>query len=110
MAREARDASRLELAAQLDAYSRVLEWHQARQELDDGDVRSATAIERGELDSDGSGAQDDRRRRHAVHLQRLIAREDRLTVRGNPRELFRARARGDDDRPRLHRHRVAGWR
>ena len=110
VAGEAGDATRLELLAKLDADRRVLERHQARKELHDGHVRSAAAVERSELDTDGSRTEHDRRRGNAVHLQRLIAGEDRLAICGNARKLLRARSGGDDDRPCVDRDRIAGAR
>ena len=87
---QAADPTRLELLAQLAPDRLVLERHQPRRHLDDGDIAAGAAPEGGELHPHRAGAEHDGARRHAVEKEGVVAGEQLLTVGGDVGQLPRA--------------------
>ena len=75
----------------------VLDRQDLRQHLDHGHLGAERAVERGELDADGAGADDQQRFRHALRHHGLEIGPDQLLVRLEARQHARPRAGGDDD-------------
>ena len=75
----------------------VLDRHESRQELHHRDVAAEPREDRGELHADRAAAQDRHALRHLAQMDRLVARDDSLSVDLNPRHTARRRAGRDDD-------------
>ena len=91
------DALLLEALAREGRDLGVLDRQDLRQHLDHGHLGADRAIERGELDADGAGADHQQRLRHAVRHHRLEIGPDQLLVGLEARQHARPRAGGDDD-------------
>src|SRR5258705_2162914 len=97
------DALLLERLLQLRRDRLVLDWHQPRQQLDDGDLAAEAPVDRRELDADRAAAHDDERLRHVLQPDRLVARDDPRAIDLDARDAARRRARRDDYLLRLER-------
>ena len=75
----------------------VLDGQDLRQHLDHRHLGAERAVERGELDADRAGADDQQRLRHAVRHHRLEIGPDQLPVGLEPGQHARPRAGRDDD-------------
>ncbi len=75
----------------------ILHRQDLRQHLDHRHLGAERAIERGELDADGAGADHQQRLRHLVRVHRLEIGPDQLLVGLEPRQHARPRAGRDDD-------------
>ena len=76
---------------------RVLDRQDLRQHLDHRHVAAEVAVERGELDADRAGADDQQRLRDRLRHHRFEIGPDQLLVRLEPGQHARPRAGGDDD-------------
>ena len=91
------DALLLETLARESGDLGVLDRQDLRQHLDHRHLGAERAVERGELDADGAGADHQQRLRHAVRHHGLEIGPDQLLVRLETRQHARPRAGGDDD-------------
>ena len=100
-ARMRRDALLPERLLQLRRDRLVLDGHQARQQLEDGDLRAEAVEDRAELHADRAAAENHHRLRHFLQVNGLVARDDPASVDLDPWHAARLRAGGDDDLLRL---------
>ena len=91
------DALLLEAFAREGGDLGILRRQDLRQHLDHGHLGAERAIERGEFDADGAGADDQERLRHAVGHHGLEIGPDQFLVRLDAGQHARPRAGGDDD-------------
>jgi hypothetical protein len=102
------DAAAGERALELLAHVGVLERRDRRRVFEHGDVDPGIAEERGELDADGAGADDDDAARQRVAGGYLVAGHDALAVRLEPGQRLDARAGGNNDVGRVERALAVG--
>ncbi len=91
------DALPLEALAREGGDLGVLSRQDLRQHLDHGHFGAERTIERGELDADGAGADDQQRFWNAVRHHGFEIRPDQLLVRLEAGQHARPRAGGEDD-------------
>src|SRR6266511_3164265 len=99
------DALLLERALELCRDRLVFDRHEPRQQLDDRDVAAEAAEDRGELNADGTAADDDDRLRDRLQVDGFVARDDALPIDLDPRHAARLRSGRNDDFL-LHRERL----
>jgi len=91
------DALLLEALARQPGDLRVLDWQDLRQYFHHGDLGAERAVERGKLDADGTGTDDQQRLRHAVGHHGLEISPDQFLVRLDAGQHARSRAGSYDD-------------
>src|SRR5664280_2479669 len=91
------DALLLEALACQPGDLRVLDWQDLRQHFHHGDLGAERAVERGELDADGAGTDDQQRFRQAVGHHGLEISPDQFLVRLDAEQHARSRAGSYDD-------------
>src|ERR1035437_11161614 len=91
------DALLLEALARQPGDLRVLDWQDLLQHFHHGDLSAERAVERGKLDADGAGTDDQQRFRDAVGHHGLDIGPDQFLVRLDAGQHARSRAGGNDD-------------
>ena len=91
------DARLLEALAGVGGDLLVLDGQDLRQDLDHRHLGAHRPVERGELDADRAGADDEQRLRHLLRHHRLEIGPDQLLVRLDAGQRPRPRAGRDDD-------------